>query len=335
MTNLVIVSKDGYIDFVCFILFCSLKSKEIISTVARNTDQTSVIAFLCHISQFKPTSTSCPSQPKGGYVSLHPAFSLVYTSVDKEEVLTVRTLTEEEVMELHSVHEMEKVGNGVIALLSLELKHDNLLGLFFIHCLQHLASVLSIQTRTTIPDSGLNDSTRSVHRSEGTETKSSLGTSVKPTTTFTNEQGNSQTSIKDSSVGNSMTSLSLDTQSTSSILLECESKLPPSRSEAYSNSLVLYITASICESLSSSLLEQTELPDLLSALATVISCHAHFVTRPDKKTDTLLFDEESSLDDILGGPITLSIAFGLLSTIMGGVIEVGVAMYCLVCQRCI
>ena len=243
-------------------------------------------------------------------------------------MLTVKTLTEKEAMDRHSVQEMEKVGDGVTTFLSLELKHDNVLGLFFIHCMQHLASVISTQTGINVSNSGSNDPTIPSYRSKGNETNSSPSTSLSPNSTRTEEHGESQTA---SSVGNSTMPPTLKTRSTSSILLECESKLPPSCSEAYSNSLVLYITASICESLSSSLLEQTELPDLLSTLFVVISCHAHCVTRSEKRTtkaDSMLVNEESQLDEILGGPITLSIAFGLLSAIMGGAIEVGVAMYC-------
>ena len=177
-------------------------------------------------------------------------------------------------MERQSAEEMERVGCGVVTLLTSELKQDGLVGSFFLLCLRHLSSILAQQTRTP-------------ERQES---------SVSPT----ERRETAPTS-----------------SSTASTLLVCEARLPPSLAEAFSNSLVLYITAALCEEHSSTVIEQVCLPDLLTCLASLVASHARYCEGMGK-----VVLRRDSPDEVLGGPITLSVAFGLLSALLSGAVQV-------------
>lgn len=107
----------------------------------------------------------------------------------------------------------------------------------------------------------------------------------------------------------------------SSVLLDCEQD---SHLEAYNNALVLYITAALCEHVTEDVLKSADLHTLLTTISTVVGCHAHFCSNTLTKQhgSSILQITGPSLEELLGGPITLNIAFGLLSAILGGAREV-------------
>ena len=182
----------------------------------------------------------------------------------------------------HDVDEMERIGNCVLEMLKSNADIASVVSVFFLQCLEHISKELC---KTTNYKSGnaVNESQQAAAGSEeNTGTKSS------------------------------------------SLLLHFEQNIDHSQEEAYTSALVLYITAALCEQMSDDVLKQVELPVLLSTISTIVGCHAQFAERLLNGQDqtSILQITGPSLESLLGGPITLSIAFGLLSAILGGAREV-------------
>ena len=201
--------------------------------------------------------------------------------------LTVKCLSEEGRLESQDTERMESVANCVIHLVETDLKFNGLPGLFFTECLQHIAVVLCRATGHSASDT-------------------SLSSKVKR-----------ERSIQ----SNQMDHKSDDSSST---LLELEQVLEvPVHTEAYSNALVLYLTAALCEHMGDTVLQQSQLHDLIEVMSVIVNCHAQFVSEePSRTTDILLVAAGPDLEILLGGSVTLSIVFGLLSAILGGAREV-------------
>ena len=104
----------------------------------------------------------------------------------------------------------------------------------------------------------------------------------------------------------------------SSALLECESAMPKSSSELLSDAGTLYITAALCENCSDVVLHESNVPSMLEACKTIIKCHATTVSRHGNTSEVRLIPGQSSCVELTGGPVTLSICFGLVSAILGG-----------------
>ena len=112
--------------------------------------------------------------------------------------------------------------------------------------------------------------------------------------------------------------------SASSALLDVEKETRElTRAELYRRSLALYLTAALSEEKTSDILEQVERRALLEVLGVALECHAHIVTRKSEKFSSLgLLVVQPDLEQVLGGPITLSISLGYLSAILTGANQV-------------
>ena len=203
---------------------------------------------------------------------------------NKDGDLTVKCLSEEGRLESQDTERMESVANSVISLVETDLKYNCIPGLFFTECLQHIAVVLCRSTG---------------HSASNT----SLSSKVK-------KERNIQMHQK--------------SDDSSSTLLELEQVLEvPVHTEAYSNALVLYLIAALCEHMGDTVLQQSQLHDLIEVMSVIVNCHAQFVSEePSQKPDILLVTAGPDLEKLLGGSITLSMVFGLLSAILGGARQV-------------
>ncbi len=272
---------------ILYLYVCSVQSNEILCQVLRAANTCELLAFLCFVSGFQPPQTEAQQT-----LYKRPNICIQYSAIG---TLTARTLTEEEVLRRRNAEEMERMGTGIVALLNSELKQDNIIGAFFLVCLQHLTSIILHQTGYTC---------------------SITEDTLKPVSYSDQQQDDVPAPSERSSA-----------------LLDCEAKLPLSQTEAYTSSLVLYITASICEELSSTLLQQVSLPDLLSSISALVSCHASFCEVINGKNHVKIVASEEH--EILGGPITLGIVFGLLSAILSGIVAVSRVQCCTVtCTTC-
>ncbi len=234
------------------------------------------------MSGFQPSQTEAQQA-----LYKHPTLCIQYSIIGNSQTLKARTLTEKEVLGRRNAEEMERMGTGIVALLNSELNKENVIGAFFLLCLQHLTSIILHQTGYTC--------------------------------TFRED------ALKPVSHSDQQLDDVLAPSERSSALLDCEAKLPLSQTEAYTSSLVLYIAASICEELSSTLLQQVSLPDLLSSIGALVSCHANFCkVKNNKDHVTVVASKEH---EILGGSITLGIVFGLLSAILSGIVAVSAMLY--------
>ena len=257
---------------------CSVQSNEILYQVLRAASTCEVLAFFCYISGFQPSQTEAQQT-----LYKRPTLYIQYSIISNSQTLKARRLTEKEVLGRRNAEEMERMGTGIVALLNSELKQENVIGAFFLLCLQHLTSIILHQTGYTC--------------------------------SFREPVSHSDQQLDDV----------LAPSKRSSALLDCEAKLPLSQTEAYTSSLVLYIAASICEELSSTLLQQVSLPDLLSSIGALVSCHANFCkVKNDKDRVKVVASKEH---EILGGSITLGIVFGLLSAILSGIVAVSAMLY--------
>ena len=102
------------------------------------------------------------------------------------------------------------------------------------------------------------------------------------------------------------------------VLLECEQSIR----DAFTDALVLYLTASLCEHMSGDVLETVELSQLIEVISVVVGCHARFISEWQKSNRSGMLVARPDLEGLLGGSITLNIAFGLLSAILGGARQV-------------
>lgn len=176
---------------------------------------------------------------------------------------------------------MESIASCILDLLTTDLKASRLTGLLFTECLQQIAVTLCQTTGYDAADTSLQS------RLE----RPPPGLKQNPS------------------------------DSTNSDLLECERNPEVlSRSEAYGNALVLYLTAALCEHMSNEVIEQVDLPLLIETISVVVKSHAHFASK-GQSSDILLVIGPN-LEKLFGESITLSIVFGLLSAILGGAREV-------------
>ena len=237
-------------------------------------DTVTVLAFLKFMACML-TEHEC----EAGFKPMSAGIALQY----RGDSLTWEHLGEEGRLELYNTERMESVANCVVTLVESDLKSDQILGLFFTECLQHIAEVLC-------KSAGYNASD----------------------TPFSSKIEGAQLSPKHQTH-----------DSSNSTLLELEQVLEvPTHTEAYSHALVLYITAALCERMSNEVFQQSQLQQLIGVMSVIINCHARFISEPCQKSDKLLVAAEPNLDKLLGGSITLSIVFGLLSAILGGAREV-------------
>ena len=183
-----------------------------------------------------------------------------------------------EVGEMWSVGRMERVGQAILSLVATELKSSQLLGRFFLSCLTSVVAILCLDTSYSPPHPSVQEDMKLLSRSTEASTTSST------------------------------------------VLLDVERKMKgASGPEAYHRSLVLYLTAALSESFTDDVLEQSDTVQLLSVLSVAVKCHAHFVTSKHESSSSVdLLQIQPDLDRMLGGPITLSIAVGYLSAILGG-----------------
>ena len=225
---------------------------------------------------------------EAGFKAVHSSVAL---QCNKNGDLTVKCLSEEGRLKSQDTERMESVANSVISLVETDLKYNCIPGLFFTECLQHIAVTLCRSTG---------------HNASNT----SLSSKVK-------KEGNIQS--------RQMHQKSDDSCST---LLELEQVLEvPVHTEAYSNALVLYLIAALCEHMGDTVLQQSQLHDLVEVMSVIVNCHARFVSKePSQKSDILLVTAGPDLEKLLGGSITLSIVFGLLSAILGGARQVQVLL---------
>ena len=187
-----------------------------------------------------------------------------------------------------SVERMESVGQAVLKLVRTELKScRQLLGQFFIECLTCVVAILCLD---------INYQTKQLP-----SVQKEMERILSAQTTKTSDGA-------------------------SSVLLDIEEKLnEPTQAEAFQRSLALYLTAALSENATSEVLEQADTAQLLSLLSVIVECHACVVMRQNDITTTSPsspLNFQPDLDQMLGGPITLSIALGYLSAVLSGAKQV-------------
>ena len=114
-------------------------------------------------------------------------------------------------------------------------------------------------------------------------------------------------------------------ESGNKVLLEWEERTrldDISEAHSFSSTLVLYITAAICEQIGDKILQDIDELSLVETLSIIVRCHAFRLMR---KKEKILFSMEDTQEEITGGHVTLSIAFGLLSAIITAGTQVSTA----------
>ena len=189
--------------------------------------------------------------------------------------------------EIWSVERMEEDGRAMVELLGTVLRPSQLTGQFFLECLTCVAAILC-------QDLGYQSQAPNIR------------TEIKAMSSMKKSQKSSKSSA-------------------SSVLLDIEEKSQElTQAESYRRSLILYLTAALSEEKTSDILEQTDTRQLLQLLAVVVDCHAHIVMRKENEMSSSLnlLVVQPDLDQMLGGPITLSIALGYFSAILTGANQV-------------
>lgn len=217
------------------------------------------------------------------WTSVSPCVSIEWP-LEKSEVLRVKCVGDGEEGRW-SVEKMESQGQTILELVGTEIKSRQLLGQFFVECLTCIAATLCL------------DVDYQIHLSSVQREMKQMKTTRKPS------------------------------DGASSVLLDVEKRMAkPSPAEAFYHSLWLYLTAALSENKTSEVLEQTDVSQLLNVLSVVVECHAHLVTRKQDNSSSSsppnLLVIQPNLDQMLGGPITLSIALGYLSALLGGARQV-------------
>lgn len=245
----------------CRTYFSSLHSslsKDVLFKLLSVSESSVVVSFLEIVSGVSENKQ---------FKTLHPTLALNIINDAQELSLVYQN-------KAHSlgVDEMERIGNCVLEILKTNV--SDVVGVFFLQCLDHIAEELYKETNYTMPNVLIPQST--------------------PASVSTNKKS-------------------------STVLLECEQNLGV---ESYNNTLVLYIIAALCEHMSNDVLNGADLRSLLLTISTIVGCHSHYFTQSSKKQEKMFQITGPSLESLLGGPITLSISFGLLSAILGGAREV-------------
>lgn len=78
------------------------------------------------------------------------------------------------------------------------------------------------------------------------------------------------------------------------------------------STLILFVTAAVCENIGERLLTEVDIPSLAQSLMNIIKCHTDNVKNKEKIE--VLPKQDCTV--LIGGHVTLSIAFGLLSAIL-------------------
>lgn len=294
--------------FLCcvFVVTCSGHSKDVLERLLRASSRQDLISFLCVVCNIPftmaPSPMAPPMAPAPDFKALQPSLALTCTSgysspspaPSPPSSHSPPTLTIVLMSDSQAVLGMESTSRCVIMLLKSVLDSDpGLVGEFFIHCLKHLVAALSSPGHA-----------HSSHAHTGASSHAHTGTS-------------SHTHTGDVSL--------------SSLLLECENTLPMSRAEVTNRAAILHTTAALCEHMGDHVIHHAHLPSLLEACADIITCHAHILGEGQEEVRLEVkreYDEE-----MMGGPVSLNIVFGLLSAVMAGARKVSgsVYMYVYVC----
>lgn len=182
--------------------------------------------------------------------------------------------------ELYSSQLMEDIGSSMVELLTGDLKNTAIFGPFFVSCLQQLSFLLSREC-------GLKKS--DMHRRQKLLTKDEDPQTMKQQ----------------------------ETKVTSTVLLDWEEEVTTySERQNFSNTLVLYVIAALCESMDKNVLEELDKPVLLETILSIVQCHSHCVS--DNSGVLITTKDHSLLYKLTGGHVTLGIAFGLLSATLAG-----------------
>jgi hypothetical protein len=111
-------------------------------------------------------------------------------------------------------------------------------------------------------------------------------------------------------------------QSTSSVLLECENNMPLSSFEVERGVGVIYTIATLCEQLNEKVLSEAHLPSLLGACRDILTCHTSYLANQGSNIKVSGTAEPTYGEMMVGGSVSLSIVFGLLSAIIADVSNV-------------
>ena len=181
--------------------------------------------------------------------------------------------------ELYSSQLMEDIGSSVVELLTGDLKNTSIFGPFFVSSLQQLSFLLSREC-------GLKKSV--VKREQKLLTKDEPPQTMKQQATNV----------------------------TSTVLLDWEEDSTYSERQNFSNTLLLYVIAALCESMDNNMVEELDKPVLLETLLSIVQCHSHCVSDNSRVLTTT--EDYSLFYKLTGGHVTLGIAFGLLSATLAG-----------------
>lgn len=108
----------------------------------------------------------------------------------------------------------------------------------------------------------------------------------------------------------------------SSALLDCEHLMPMTISEMTDRTSTLYITAALCEHMGAKVISQVHLPSLLTACGGVLSQHAGVLEERGRRVELSVQHQSDYGEEMVGGTVSLTLVFGLLSAIMSGAREV-------------
>ncbi len=109
-------------------------------------------------------------------------------------------------------------------------------------------------------------------------------------------------------------------EAASSALLECEEALPLTSSEVQRETLVLYVTAALCEQLIEKVMEESPLPALAGACGAILGCHASCLEARERGNVRVSSGAEclSYGEVMMGGSLSISIVFGLVPAVLAG-----------------
>lgn len=182
----------------------------------------------------------------------------------------------------------------MIRLLQTDLNSDGVAGTFFTECLNHLAGLVSQNTK------------------EGQKGDSNSDDQE-------NAKARHYSNLKDLTLSKADDSkLSDNSQASSSVLLECEGLMPISLSELTDVASTLFITAALCEYMSEEVIEQAHLPSLLGACATILNSHARVLRAREEMGGVSVLQDDVGGEELVGGSVSLNLVFGLLSAVLSG-----------------
>ena len=236
------------------------------------------------------------------HLDLPSSLSLTFKSLSNCLLLTCDDINGEIIVkfndssELYSSQLMEDIGSSMVELLTGDLKNTAIFGPFFVSCLKQLSFLLSKECG--LKKSVMKRGQKLLTRDETPQTMKQQETNV-----------------------------------TSTVLLDWEEVSTNSERQNFSNTLLLYVIAALCESMDKNVIEELDKPMLLETLLSIVQCHSHCVSDTSRVLTTT---EESSLFyKLTGGHVTLSIAFGLLSATLAGSQQVRCYVkYCLLADYC-